>query len=166
MQDNRSDFFKTASKLAVAEATRPEAAEGEVETCPAFGFLRGVGDRALAVEFRLRNGNSEWHSYNCLNSFRFNPSVGILLRFAADVVTLILIRGSNLDLILGDRQINLTDRGLQRHRISFVREMEEDELRRAGNKQPTIDKIEIAEFEDNESVKDWLTKHAPVFVRK
>ena len=42
------------------------------------------------------------------------------------------------------RNINLTDRGLQRHRILWVREMDESELRRVGEGGPTIDKIEVA----------------------
>jgi hypothetical protein len=166
MQDKLPDFFKKSPLLPVAEIVRPEVDDGEEETCPAFGFLRGVRDRAVTVEFRLKNGDSEWHSYNCLTSFRFNPSVGILLRFTADVVTLVLIRGSNLDLLLDERLINLTDRGLQRHRITFVREMAEEELKKVGRKQPTIDRIDIAEFEDQESLKKWLEKIAPVFVRQ
>ena len=78
MQDNRSDFFKATPVCRSPNLSGWTPTEGEEEACPAFGFLRGVGDRAVAVEFRLQNGNSEWHSYNCLNSFRFNPSVGNL----------------------------------------------------------------------------------------
>jgi hypothetical protein len=166
MNDNRSDFFKTTARLPVAEPLRLDADERDEESCPAFGYLRGDHDRAVMVEFRLKNGESEFHSYNCLTSFRYNPSAGILLRFTADLVTLVLIRGSNLDLNVGDRKINLTNRGLQRHRITFIREMDEAELRRAGNKQVTIDKIEIATFEDSESLTEWLAQNAPAFVRK
>jgi hypothetical protein len=62
--------------------------------------------------------------------------------------------------------VNLTDRGFQRHRIVSVREMEEDELRDAGEKQPTVSRIHIAEFETVEEQRAWLTKIAPAFVRK
>jgi len=134
--------------------------------CTAFGYLRGIRDRALAVEFRLKNGNREWFSYSLLASWQHNPSAGLLLKFTGDLVTLVLIRGSNLDALVNNQAINLTDRGLQRHRILWIREMEEDELRKVGEGGPTIDAIEIAEFESQEELRVWLTKAAPAFVRK
>jgi hypothetical protein len=140
------------------------AAETEEESCAAFGYLRGIRERALAIEFRYRDGNSDWIPYSFLASFRFNPSVGLLLKFTGDVVTLVLIRGSNLD-VLVNQSMNLTDRGLQRHRILWVREMDEADLRRAGDSGPTIDRIEVAEFETVEEQRAWLTKTAPLFVR-
>ncbi len=159
----------TASWLeeAASRGTKPGGEEGaEEEACPAFGYLRGIRDRALAVEFRFRTGNSEWFPYSLLGPWRYNPSVGILLKFSCgDSVSLVLIRGSNLDALVNG-SINLTDRGLQRHRIAFVREMDEAELRRAGKGEPTIDKIEVAECESCQALEEWLKKKAPVFVRK
>ena len=67
-------------------------------------------------------------------SWQFNPSAGLLLKFTGDVVTLVLIRGSNLDALVKDGAINLTDRGFQRHRIIWVREMDEEELRKVGER--------------------------------
>ena len=137
------------------------------ESCPAFGFLRGLDARALAVEFRLRTGDSEWFAYSCLVSWRFNPSMGLLLKFTGgDVASLVLIRGSNLDAPVGEAQVNLTDRGLQRHRIACVREMDEEALRRAREGEPTIDRIDIAEFETVEEQREWLKARAPAFARK
>jgi hypothetical protein len=54
-------------------------------------------------------------------------------------------------------------RGLQRHRITFIREMDEDELRKAGDGEPTIDGIEIVEFESHEEAMEYLKKTAPAF---
>src|SRR4029453_15451093 len=113
---------------------------------------------------RFRTGDSEFFSYSHLDSWRFNPSVGLLLKFTGDVTSLVLIRGSNLDALVND-SVNLTDRGFQRHRILAVREMDEDVLRAAGEGQPTIDSIEIGEFESSEEQRAWLAKVAPVFVR-
>ena len=142
-------------------------AEQEEDFCPAFGFLRGMNVHALAVEFRLRTGNSEWFAYSCLVSWRYNPSLGLLLKFSSgDVTSLVLIKGSNLDAPVGQGQVNLTDRGLQRHRILHVREMSETELRRAGGGAPSIDRIDIAEFESVEEQREWLSARAPVFLRK
>ncbi len=77
-----------------------------------------------------------------------------------------LIRGSNLDALVGQGMVNLTDRGFQRHRILWVREMDADELRKVGQGGPTIDRIEVGEFESHREVDDWLRKVAPVFVRQ
>ena len=155
-----------AAVAAKAPKEMPAAPEtAEEESCPAFGYLRGTRDRALAIQFRLRDGNSEWYSYSLLASWRHNPSAGLLLKFTGDVITLVFIRGSNLDALV-NQSTNLTDRGIQRHRISFVREMEEAELRQIGVTGPTIDRIDIAEFETHEEMQEWLKKHAPAFVRK
>jgi hypothetical protein len=164
-------FLKTQTHQAGATA-RPgkgntgDEESGEVESCGAFGYLRGIRDRALALEFRYRDGNSEWLSYNLLASWRFDPSVGLLVKFTGDVVTLVLIRGSNLDALVGEGTVNLTDRGLQRHRILWVREMDEQELRRVGERGPTIDRIEVGEFESQEEAREWLKKVSPTFLRK
>ncbi len=139
--------------------------ESEVGECPAFGFLRGLDARALAVEFRFRDGNRETFSYNLLASWRFNPSAGLMLKFTSDVVTLVLIRGSNLDTVISDKGINLTDRGFQRHRILWVREFAEEELRQAREGEPTIDQIEVAEFESSDELREWLKQAVPVFLR-
>jgi hypothetical protein len=126
--------------------------------------LRGLHARALMVEFRLRDGNSEAFPYSWLGPVRFNPSVGLLLRFTGDVVTLVLIRGSNLGALVSEGAINLTDRGFHRHRILWVREMDEEELRKADKNEPTIDRVEIAECESQDEVRAWLQKNAPAFM--
>jgi hypothetical protein len=155
------------SQLESAAKGEGAVTEGAEESCPAFGFLRGLDARALMVEFRLQTGDSEWFAYSCLVSWRFNPSVGLLLKFTTgDGVSLALVRGSNLDAPVGQAQVNLTDRGLQRHRIVFVREMDEAELRGTREGEPTIDRIDIAEFETAEEQREWLKARAPVFVRK
>jgi hypothetical protein len=162
----RSRASALALLARLQESQQPAQDESHVDSCSAFGFVRGINDRCLAIEIRLGNGNSEFHSYALLSQFRFDPSVGILLRFSGDVITLVLLRGSNLDAPVRQNSVNLTDRGLQRHRVTFVREMESAELRKSGEKEPTIDRIDIAECESNEDVQAWLSKHAPAFLRK
>ena len=161
------EMFQRNSMREAVVSRRPQEKpqESEEESCPAFGYLRGLHERGLAVEFRLRNGNSEFFPYTLLGPWRHNPSAGILLKFTGgDVVSLVLIRGSNLDALV-NQTMNLTDRGLQRHRITFVREMEEAELRSAGAGEPTVDRIDIAEFDSNEELREWLKKAAPAFCR-
>jgi hypothetical protein len=138
--------------------------ETDEESCSAFGFLRGVRDHALALELRFADGNSEWLSYSCLVSWRFNPSAGLLLKFTSDVVTLVLIRGSNLDALV-HQSVDLPH-GIQRHRIVWVRELDKAEARQIGRTGPTIDRIEVGEFESQEELREWLGKTAPVFARQ
>lgn len=140
-----------------------EPPEGGEASCPAFGYLRGIRERADAIEFRLRNGNSVWFPYNWLGTWQFNPSEGLLLKFSGDLVYLVLIRGSALDKPLGEANIDLIRAGLQRHRVLWVREMSEDDISQIGDNGPTIDSIEIAEFESHEVLREWIGQHAPAF---
>jgi hypothetical protein len=144
---------------------KEKLAEAEEDHCRAFGYMRGLQEKALAIEFRLRTGDREWFPYSWLGPWRFNRSVGLLLKFTGDVVTLVLIRGSNLDLQVNQSGINLTDRGLQRHRITWIQEMDEDELRSAGTREPTVDGIDIIDFASHEAMQEWLRTEAPAFLR-
>jgi hypothetical protein len=99
-----------------------------------------------------------------MGPWKYNPSEGLLLKFSGDLVYLVLIKGSNLDKPLKEGAINLTHAGLQRHRVLFVREMGEDEIRQVGESGPTIDSIEVAEFESHAELKEWLSKKAPAFL--
>jgi hypothetical protein len=171
MADKKADFLELFQRSPRRDSAQPHPGidtppQGEEGECPAFGYLRGLDARALAVEFRFLDGNSDWYSYSLLSNWRHNPSVGLLLKFTSDVTTLVLIRGSNLDALVDDKAVNLTDRGFQRHRILWVREMDEGELRPVGELGPTIDRIEVADFESNEETQEWVKKNAPAFVRK
>ena len=147
----------------------PMSKEAETEnveaSCNAFGYLRGLREHSAAVELRFRSGNSMWFPYAWLGDWQFNPSEGLLLKFSGDVVYLVLIRGSNIDRPLGEGMINLTQAGLQRHRVLWIREMSPYEICAVGEKAPTIDSIRVAEFESNADLKAWLERHAPVFSR-
>jgi hypothetical protein len=142
--------------------TEPEQGEA---SCAAFGYLRGIRDQSAAVEFRFRDGNSMWFPYNWLGTWQYNPSEGLLLKFSGDLVYLVLIRGSNLDKPLNDGAINLTHAGLQRHRVLWIREMSQEGIQQVGEKGPTIDSIEVAEFESHDALKEWLRQKALPFRR-
>lgn len=153
------------SGLSAYLQTKDSEADGGEASCKAFGYLRGIRDQATSVEFRFRDGNSTFFPYSWMGTWKYNPSEGLLLKFSGDLVYLVLIRGSNLDKPLNEGAINLTHAGLQRHRVLFVREMSEEEIRQVGDTGPTIDSIEVAEFESHDALKEWLTKKAPAFVR-
>jgi hypothetical protein len=140
-----------------------EAEEAEV-SCGAFGYLRGIRDLPGSVEFRFRNGDSVWFAYSLLGTWRYNPSEGLLLKFSGDLVYLVLIRGSNLDKPLNEGAINLTTGGLQRNRVVWIREMSKEDIQQIGDSGPTIDSIQVQEFESQAALKEWLTNNAPAFV--
>src|ERR1700719_3908235 len=152
-----------------AQKTRAPTTEADTEetevSCGAFGYLRGIRDLPGAVEFRFRDGNSTWFPYGWMGPWRYNPSEGLLLKFSGDLVYLVLIRGSNLDKPISEGAINLTTGGLQRHRIVWIREMSEEDIRQVGDSGPTIDSIQVAEFETQTALKEWLSQNAPAFVR-
>ncbi len=130
----------------ILESKDKEAEEPEA-SCGAFGYLRGLRDASAALELRFRDGNSFWFPYSWLGNWQHNPSEGLLLKFTGDLVYLVLIRGSNLDKPLNEGAINLTHAGLQRHRVLWIKEMTKQEIRQVGDKGPTIDSIDLAQFE-------------------
>ena len=142
---------------------KEEETEGEEAACRAFGYLRGIRDQSAAVEFRLKSGNSISFPYNWLGTWKYNPSEGILIKFSGDLVYLVLIRGSNLDKPLKNGAVTLMHAGFQRHRLIWVREMTEEDIGNAGPTEPTIDSIEVEEFESQSALKEWVVKKAPAF---
>src|SRR5262249_61243205 len=95
--------------------------------------------------------------------WKTNPSTGLLLKFTGDRVYIVLTRGSNLDKPLNEGAINLTTGGLQRNRVVWIREMSEEDIRQVGDGGPTIDSIQVAEFETQAALKEWLRQNAPTF---
>jgi hypothetical protein len=45
-----------------------------------------------------------------------------------------------------------------------MREMNEDEIRNVGESGPTIDSIQVIEFESNSELIKWLESHEPTFL--
>jgi hypothetical protein len=164
-QDRLRSIAKSQGNGEVPPAPEADAEESEA-SCMAFGYLRGIRDHATSVEFRFRDGNSTFFPYSWMGTWQYNPSEGLLLKFSGDLVYLVLIRGSNLDKPLKEGAINLTHAGLQRHRVLWVREMSQEEVRHVGDTGPTIDSIQVAEFETHEALKKWVQEIAPAFLSK
>ncbi|MGH9616410.1 MAG: hypothetical protein ACRD28_06670 [Acidobacteriaceae bacterium] len=145
-------------------AKKEAEADGAEASCAAFGYLRGLRDASASVEFRFRDGNSIFFPYSLLGPWQYNPSEGLLLRFSGDIGYLVLIRGSNLDKPLSEGAINLTNAGLQRHRVLWIREMTEEDIQRVGETGPTVDSIEVGEFTTHEERREWIRNKAPAFL--
>lgn len=142
-----NDSINMLRKFGLSPTEAPPKAHEEEEegTCSAFGYVRGLNSRCLMVEFRKRNGNRMALPYSWLGLTTLDPSQGITLKFAGDTVYRVTIEGSNLGQAV-EPSVNLYEKGLLRHRITWIREMDPEELKRIGGKAPTIDRIRIEEF--------------------
>lgn len=163
-QDRLKGILHTNGRAASPPQKEADPEEAEL-SCGAFGYLRGVPGHPGAIEFRLLDGSSAFFPYGWLGPWRYKPSEGLLLKFSGDIVYLVLIRGSNLDKPLNEGAINLTTGGLQRHRVVWIREMSEEDIEKVGESGPTIDSIQIEEFDSQDALREWLKSHAPEFVR-
>jgi hypothetical protein len=154
-----------SSGLAGILQAKEAEGDGKEASCKAFGYLRGIEDKAEALELRFLAGDSMWFPYSWLGTWQYIRSEGLLLKFNGDVVYLVLIRGSNLDKPLDDHSANLTRAGLQRHRVVWIREMTPDDIRQTGETGPTIDSIQVQQFESQAALREWVSKNAPAFLR-
>ncbi len=160
---DKLDLRAVRSLSALTRPARPgaapddPAAQSDEEACAAFGFLRGLRERALCVEFRFRDGNRKAFPYSWLGPADYNPSAGVLLKFVGDLVYLVLIEGANLNALVQDT-VSLYDRGLQRHRVTWVREMTRPEQERAGEGEPTVERIRVVSHRPDDEPRgaEWL----------
>ena len=99
---------------------RTEAPADEQETADdlgAFGWLRGIRDRAIMLELRHRNGMISAFAYSWLERAEFDPSDGITLQFAGKTVR---IAGRNLN---SESRPNMRlFAGIVRHRVPWIQE--------------------------------------------
>ena len=163
MTDNSVDLYALRSRVGQSRPASPfdraAVADGDSdeEECLAFGFLRGIRDQALSLEFRFANGNREAFPYSWLGPMKYDPSAGLLLKFVGDLVYLVLLEGSNLNALVNGA-VSLYDRGIQRHRVTWVREMTRQQVERAGEGEVTVERIRILSHRPDEEPKgiEWL----------
>lgn len=104
----------------------------------AFGWLRGVRDRAVMLELRQKDGGVSAFAYAWLERADFDPSEGISLKFGAEKIK---ITGRNLN---GEARpnIRLFD-GIVRHRVPWVQEADEATAMEAGQGVTVVERMEI-----------------------
>ena len=117
-----------------AEALHDAVDTDVADDLGAWGWLRGVKERAVMLELRLRSGNVVAFSYAYLERVMFDPSEGITLQIAG--AKPIVIRGRRLNDELRP-QVRLFE-GIVRHRVAWVRE---GDLAKVSHDAPTIDQI-------------------------
>lgn len=156
--DNTLDLLTMRGKTGLPQrrAAQPDAATDE-DQCRAFGYLRGLADHARSLELRFADGNRESYPYTWLGPAKFNPSAGILLKFVGDLVYVVFIEGANLNALVNN-SISLYDRGILRHRITWVREMSRQEVEKTDQGEVTVERIRAVSYRPDDEPKDveWL----------
>ena len=116
------------------------AENAEADACDdlgAFGWLRGIRDRAVMLELRRKDGSIVAIGYGWLERVQFDPSEGITLSAAGQKIR---IRGRNLN-----AEVRPTVRlfeGITRHRVPWIQEADRATGLEAGDRETVIDAIE------------------------
>jgi hypothetical protein len=115
--------------------------EGEDDTLAdlgAFGWLRGVRDRAVMLELRRKDGSSVALAYAWLERADFDPSDGIMLKFGAEKVR---ITGRNLN---AEARPNIRlFAGIVRHRVPWIQEADRPMAMGAGRDAVVVEAIVV-----------------------
>lgn len=109
------------------------------EDCGAFGWLRGIRDKANMLEIRHKDGRITALGYAWLDLVQYDPSEGITLRFSGKSVK---ISGSNLNTEVRPN-IRLLD-GIIRQRVPWLAEASEGQFGRDSRTGTQIDEIQIS----------------------
>jgi hypothetical protein len=124
-------------KVEPESSREPEETE-TADDLGAFGWLRGVRERAVMLELRLRDGSVVAFGYAWLHRVEFDPSHGITLRFGERKVTITGTR-LNAELRLNVRLLA----GIVRHRVPWIQEASEPERMLAAKRDTVIESITV-----------------------
>ncbi|MBK8915560.1 MAG: hypothetical protein IPM64_13355 [Phycisphaerales bacterium] len=114
--------------------------QSETDACDdlgAFGWLRGIRDRAVMLELRRKDGSIVAIGYGWLERVAFDPSEGITLSAAGQKIR---IRGRNLNAEV--RPSVRLFQGIARHRVPWVSEADRSVGLQAGDRDTVVDSIE------------------------
>jgi hypothetical protein len=128
-----------ASRVAAAQDNSKEEAAAIEDDLGPFGCLRGVRERAVMLQLRLRAGGVVALGYAWMQSVEFDASKGITLRFAGKTVT---VRGRNLNAETRPN-VRLVDE-LCCHRVAWIQEADEPAALKADHHAVVIEHIEVA----------------------
>lgn len=103
------------------------------EDLGAFGWLRGIRDRAIMLELRKKDGNILAVGYGYLDHAEFDPSEGITLSVAGRKIQL---SGRNLNAEM--RPAVRLFEGITRHRVPWIREAERYDLLEGSDQHATL----------------------------
>ena len=114
--------------------------QSEADACDdlgAFGWLRGIRDRAVMLELRRKDGSIVAIGYGWLERVAFDPSEGITLSAAGQKIR---IRGRNLNAEVRP-SVRLFE-GIVRHRVPWIREADRAATMEMDARATIIDSID------------------------
>ncbi len=136
MNDNStSDSVLHRYTAKVADGVQPD--DDAADDLGAFGWLRGVRERAIMLELRHKDGSVTAFGYAWLKKVTFDPSEGITLDFSGETVR---ITGRNLNSELRPRTRLLN--GILRHRVIWIQEADGTAELEASKDATVIERIE------------------------
>jgi hypothetical protein len=115
-----------------------DESQGVVDDLGAFGWLRGVQERAVMLEIRHKDGRISAFGYAWLDQADFDPSDGITLHFSGKSLT---IAGRNLN---AEIRPNLRlFAGILRHRVPWIQEADGAALIEAAKDAIIIEEVKV-----------------------
>jgi hypothetical protein len=104
----------------------------------AFGWLRGVRDRAVMLELRKKDGSVSAFGYAWLERVEYEPTTGLTLHFTGQRVKL-TGRNLNGEVRADIRLLN----GLLRHKVPWIQEADEPTAMLGDRKGTIIEQIDL-----------------------
>jgi hypothetical protein len=133
---NDSVLDRFSSKVANGDATlQPD--HDAADDLGAFGWLRGVRDRAIMLELRHKDGSITAYGYAWLKKATLNPSGEIVLDFSGETVK---ITGRNLNGEIRPH-VRLLN-GIVRHRVPWIQESDGPSAMEAAKDAVVIEHLE------------------------
>ncbi len=135
MNDRILEKYSQRPKEPMAELRALTEVE-EIDDLIAFGWLRGLRERAVMLEFRKKTGNILALPYGWVERVEFDPSQGITLTAGGQKIS---IRGRNLN---AEARPNVRlFQGIAQHRVPWVQEADEPTNLRADKGATVIEHI-------------------------
>jgi hypothetical protein len=107
-----------------------------VEDCTAFGYLRGVQDRAIMLEIRHKDGRVTAKGYSWLQSAELDGDSAMTLNFSGETVK---ISGRNLNAEV--RPNVRLFAGILRHRVPWIQEADGADVVQAAKDAVVIEEV-------------------------
>jgi len=118
------------------EADSFSEADGH-EDLGAFGWLRGLRDRAIMLELRKKDGTVVAIAYSFIDRVEFDPSEGITIRCGLEKIR---IKGRGLNAEIRP-EVRLFQ-GITRQRVPWIQEADASSLIRADKNSVIVESIE------------------------
>jgi hypothetical protein len=134
-----SMFDKVLDEQASKRKQNGSSASADAEAADdfgAFGWLRGVQDRAIMLEIRHKDGSVTAKGYSWLQSAEFDGSNGIMLNFSGETIR---ISGRNLNAEV--RPNVRLFAGILRHRVPWIQEAEGTAVIQAAKDAVVIEEV-------------------------